>query len=86
MTPPGPSPSRNAPQATHVKTPHVTLPDEIPRKLSERTGVHRCVKCLREVPSEEFFRLDHLCGSCTVAEEEFPLASTPERGPGERKA
>lgn len=52
--------------------------DDVPRhNLSERTGKHVCVRCLREVETEEYFRNDHLCDKC-AAEGDYPLASTPE--------
>jgi hypothetical protein len=47
------------------------------RNLSERTGKHVCVRCLREVEAEEYLRNDHLCDKC-AAEGDYPLASTPE--------
>jgi hypothetical protein len=47
------------------------------RNLSERTGRHVCVRCLREVESEEYLRNDHLCDRC-AADGDYPLASTPE--------
>ena len=43
--------------------------DEIPRKLYERTGRHWCVRCLKEVSVEEYFRNDFACDACAVAEE-----------------
>ncbi|HEY0592339.1 MAG TPA: hypothetical protein VGE86_04305 [Thermoanaerobaculia bacterium] len=50
--------------------------DDIPRRLPERTGVHRCVSCLAETPAEAYFANDHLCDAC-AAREAYPLASTP---------
>jgi hypothetical protein len=44
--------------------------------MSERTGKHVCVRCLREVDAEEYFRNDHLCDRC-AADGDYPLASTP---------
>jgi hypothetical protein len=35
-----------------------------PRKLNERTGAHLCIRCLKEIPAEEYFRNDHVCDSC----------------------
>jgi len=55
----------------------VTIDEEIPRNLSERTGRHFCTQCLREVSGEVFARYDHLCEECAAAVEEFPNASTP---------
>jgi hypothetical protein len=51
--------------------------DPLRRNLSERTGKHVCVRCLREVDAEEYFRNDHLCDKC-AAEGDYPLASTPD--------
>lgn len=51
--------------------------DDIPRLLPERTGVHLCVACLAQTPSEAYFANDHLCDPC-AAREGYPLASTPE--------
>ena len=51
--------------------------DDLPRgTVNERTGKHVCVRCLREVESEEYFRNDHLCDRC-AEEGDYPLASTP---------
>lgn len=50
--------------------------DPPPRELPERTGKHFCVKCLGQVPAEEYFRNDHICDKC-AASNEYPLASTP---------
>lgn len=50
--------------------------DPPPRELSERTGKHYCVKCLAQVPAEEYLRNDHICDRC-AAVDEYPLASTP---------
>jgi predicted RNA polymerase sigma factor len=51
--------------------------EEIPRRLPERTGSHRCVACLAETPGDAYFANDHLCDAC-AAREEYPLASTPK--------
>ena len=48
-----------------------------PRELPERTGRHFCVKCLAQVPAEEYYRNDHICDPC-AQQTEYPLASTPE--------
>jgi hypothetical protein len=57
--------------------------DDVPRRnLNERTGRHVCVRCLREVETEEYLRNDHLCDTCG-AEGDYPLASTP--GPKRKK-
>jgi hypothetical protein len=42
-----------------------------------RTGKSKCVKCLREISTEEFLTHDHLCAVCEVTPEEYPLGSTP---------
>jgi hypothetical protein len=51
--------------------------EPIPRNLPERTGRHYCIKCLIEVPADEYLRNDHLCDSCSQSEN-YPLQSTPE--------
>jgi hypothetical protein len=53
------------------------LEDPPSRELQERTGRHACVKCLAVIPAEEYFRNDLICDAC-AAEDEYPLASTPE--------
>lgn len=59
--------------------------DPPPRALPERTGKHLCVKCRAAIPAEEYFRNDHICDRC-AAQDEYPLASTPEaREPMKRK-
>ena len=35
----------------------------------ERTGKHKCVRCLRVVPAEEFLRNDFLCDTCAAEEQ-----------------
>ncbi len=40
------------------------LDEPTPRDLQERTGKHRCIRCLAETPAEEFLRNDHLCDAC----------------------
>ena len=45
------------------------IDEEPPRNLQERTGKHRCVRCLADVPADEYLRNDHLCDVC--AEEEM---------------
>ena len=54
------------------------MSDELPRQLPERTGKHRCAKCLRETADEEYFGFDHYCRQCAENDRAFPLASTPE--------
>ena len=51
--------------------------DPPPRELREKTGRHLCVKCLAQVPAQEYFRNDHICDDC-ASRDEYPLASTPE--------
>jgi len=48
-----------------------------PRDLKERTGKHVCVRCLAQIPAEEYFRNDHICDRCAQSDE-YPLASTPD--------
>ena len=38
----------------------------VPRNLPERTGVHICVHCLREVRPEEYYRNDYVCADCAA--------------------
>jgi ribosomal protein L40E len=51
-----------------------------PKQLSERTGRHFCIRCLAEVPAEEYLRNDHVCDAC-AAENPYPLKSTPDEQP-----
>jgi hypothetical protein len=60
------------------------MQDGTPRQLNERTGRHRCVKCLAETPDAQYFRNDHICDRC-AAEDEYPLQSTPDE-PGKAPA
>ena len=46
-----------------------------PRKLNERTGIHVCIRCLAEIPGEEYFANDHVCQKCVEED-----ASNDERG------
>ena len=55
-----------------------SLDDQTPRQLEERTEKHFCVKCLSEIPSEEYLRNDFLCDKCAEVLE-YPLKSTPEK-------
>ena len=53
--------------------------DDAPlRQLKERTEKHRCIKCLTEIPKDEYLRNDFLCDKCAEFEE-YPLQSTPEK-------
>lgn len=52
--------------------------DATPRHLKERTEKHYCIKCLREIPAEEYFRNDFVCDQCSEIVEKYPLQSTPE--------
>ena len=51
-----------------------------PRRLNERTGVHKCIRCLREVPADVYFVNDFVCEECVQAEEETdsPKAASDE--------
>jgi hypothetical protein len=55
--------------------------EELVRKRTERTGKHYCIKCLAEVPAEEYFRNDHICDACAEGDE-YPLKSTSEAPAG----
>ena len=54
------------------------MDDAPPRHLKERTEKHRCIKCLTEIPRDEYLRNDFLCDKCAEVEE-YPLQSTPEK-------
>lgn len=62
--------------------------DEIPRGLPERTGRHRCVRCLSDVELNTWLGNDHHCDDCAEKAADFPFASTPHgeppRQPGEK--
>ena len=58
--------------------------DPPPRALPERTGKHLCVKCLAQIPAEEYFRNDHICDDC-ASKNEYPLASTPHEKKEDKK-
>ncbi|HVT04141.1 MAG TPA: hypothetical protein VHL58_12305 [Thermoanaerobaculia bacterium] len=55
--------------------------EEIPRELPERTGRHRCTRCLAEVAISTYLANDHLCDDCTAIATQYPLASTPHGEP-----
>lgn len=40
------------------------LDEETPRDLPERTGRHRCIRCLADAPGDVYFANDHLCDAC----------------------
>ena len=40
------------------------MDDAIPRNLAERTGKHRCIRCLAEVPADVYFANDQVCDEC----------------------
>ena len=48
------------------------MDDPTPRHLKERTEKHRCIKCLTEIPRDEYLRNDFLCDKCAEVE-------TPEK-------
>ena len=53
------------------------MDEATPRNLKERTGKHRCTKCLGEISAEEYFRNDLICDVCAESDE-YPLKTTPE--------
>ena len=53
-----------------------------PRKLKERTGKHYCIRCLAEVPAEEYFRNDHVCDTCASEDNDERGTMKDERPPG----
>jgi len=63
---------------------HSLVDENTPRRLSERTGRHYCIVCLKEVEAEEYFRNDQICDVC-AEKDEYPLASTPEPAKGEKR-
>lgn len=62
----------------------VMIEDEIPLGLSELSGRHRCIGCLGDVPSAEYFANDFMCRECAEKSGHFPLASTPGEALPER--
>jgi hypothetical protein len=52
------------------------MSDDPPRNLPERTGRHRCIRCLADVPADAFFRNDHLCDACAT---EGDLVPAPKK-------
>jgi hypothetical protein len=59
--------------------------EPIPRRMTERTGKHVCVRCLAEIDLETLQRNDFLCDRC-AADGDYPLASTPAvPGAGQEK-
>lgn len=62
------------------------LGDRVPKNLTERSGIHICVRCLREVRPDEYYRLDHVCAECAEQIDHFPLASTPAPQTPKKKA
>ena len=46
------------------------LDEQTPRDLAERTGKHRCIRCLADVPGGEYFANDHLCDACAREEDQ----------------
>jgi hypothetical protein len=52
------------------------LDDETPRNLSPKTGKHKCIRCLSEVPDEVYFANDQVCDECA---EKFERELTPEK-------
>ena len=45
------------------------MDEETPRRLKERTEKHYCVRCLKEVPRDEYLENDFLCDECVAAKE-----------------
>ena len=35
-----------------------------PRNLQERTGRHRCIRCLAEIAADVYFANDQVCDEC----------------------
>jgi len=49
-------------------------PDAPPRQLKEKTEKHYCVKCLSEVPRDEYLENDFLCDECAEEERQADAA------------
>jgi hypothetical protein len=43
--------------------------------LSERTGIHYCIRCRAEVEREAYFANDHVCDGCASRTETYPLGT-----------
>jgi hypothetical protein len=61
------------------------MDEPLPRRMTERTGKHACIRCLAEIDPETLQRNDFLCDPC-AADGDYPLASTPSAPePGREK-
>ena len=38
--------------------------DVTPRLRNERTGKHKCIRCLAEIPADVYFANDQVCDEC----------------------
>jgi hypothetical protein len=38
--------------------------DPTPRHLRERTGKHKCIRCLADIPDDVYFANDQVCDEC----------------------
>jgi hypothetical protein len=56
--------------------------DTIPRNLQERTGKHRCIRCLAEIPADVYFANDQVCDDCA---DKFEKELTPKDEGGRMK-
>ena len=52
------------------------MDDPTPRQLNNRTGKHKCIRCLAEVPEEIYFANDQVCDECA---EKFEKELTVEK-------
>ena len=52
------------------------MDEPVPRNLRERTGKHRCIRCLAEIPEEEYCANDQTCDECA---EKFEKELTVEK-------
>jgi hypothetical protein len=50
--------------------------DDLRRASSRSERASTTVKCLAQIPMEEYLRNDHICDECSQSDE-YPLASTP---------
>ena len=56
------------------------MDDRTPRHLQERTGKHRCIRCLAEVSEDVYFANDQVCDECAEKfEKELTVEKQDER-------
>jgi len=74
---------RSTPEPRNLGTPQpasriipASMDDRTPRHLQERTGKHRCIRCLAEVSEDVYFANDQVCDECA---EKFEKELTVEK-------